>query len=152
MTATCECSILLTMNETPADDRRAAASGLARDVLEALSNGDVDAFAARVHPDVEIHTARGIRRGAAEARDWASRAYDHLERRYSVDEIHVAGQSVLVLAHVQYVWRDSGEVGNSEPVAIELDFEQGRLRRWRLDDDPAAALKVFRRAVEPAGD
>ena len=140
------------MSETPTAGDAPAASGLAREVLETLSRGDVDGFADRVHPDVEIHTARGIRRGVDAARDWAGRSYDHLERRYRVDEIHVAGQSVLVLAHVQYVWRESGKVGDSEPVAVELDFEQGRLRRWRLDDDPAAALKVFARSVEPAGD
>ena len=140
------------MNETSAGGDAPAASGLARDLLDALSKGDVDGFAARVHPDIEIHTARGIRRGVDAAREWAARAYDHLERRYDVDEIHVAGQSVLVLAHVQYVWRESGEVGDSEPVAVELDFEHGSLRRWRLDDDPAAALKVFERAVEPPVD
>ena len=140
------------MNPTPTGGDAPAASGLARDLLDALSTGDVDGFAALLHPDVEIHTARGIRRGADAARDWAGREYDHLERRYEITEVHVAGESVLVLADVQYVWRESGEVGDSEHVALELDFEQGRLRRWRLDDDPAAALKVFRRAVEPAGD
>ena len=145
------------MSETSAggDERPEASratSGVARQLLDALSRGDIDAFAALVHPEVEIHTARGIRRGADAARDWASRAYDHVERRYEVEEIHVAGESVLVLARVKYVWRESGEVGDSEPVALELDFEQGSLRRWRLDDDPAAALKVFERAVELPGD
>jgi ketosteroid isomerase-like protein len=129
-----------------------ASTGIARQVLDALGRGDVDAFVRRLHPDVEIHTARGVRRGTQEAADWASRTYEHLERRYAIEEMHVAGQSVLVLAHVQYVWRESGEVGNSAPVAVELDFEQGRLRRWKVHDDPAEGLKVFERAVEQGGD
>ncbi|HYU61506.1 MAG TPA: nuclear transport factor 2 family protein [Solirubrobacterales bacterium] len=125
-----------------------ASSGAARQVLDALSRGDVDAFARLLHPEVEIHTSKGVRRGIAEAREWASRTYDHLDRRYEVEELHVTGESVLALAQVQYVWRESGEVGDSVPVAVELDFEQGKLRRWRLHDDQAMALKVFAPAVE----
>jgi ketosteroid isomerase-like protein len=123
----------------------------AREVLEALSAGDGEGFAHLVHPDVEIHTARGVRRGAEEARRWAENAYDHLERRYEVDEMHVAGEDVLVLAHVQYVWRESGEIGDSAPVAVAMRFSNGRLRRWEVHDDPAAALKLFARDVESGG-
>ena len=129
-----------------------ASTGIARHVLDALGHGDVDEFARLLHPEVEIHTARGMRRGAKQARDWASRTYEHLERRYEIEEMHVAGESVLVLAQVQYVWRESGEVGNSAPVAVELDFEQGKLRRWKLHDDQAQGLKVFEQAVELPGD
>jgi ketosteroid isomerase-like protein len=129
-----------------------ASTGVARRVLDALGHGDVDAFARLIHPEVEIHTARGVCKGLREARDWASRTYEHLERRYEIEEMHVAGESVLVLAQVQYVWRESGEVGNSAPVAVELDFDQGRLRRWKVHDDPAEGLKVFEQAVELRGD
>ena len=129
-----------------------ASTGLARRVLESLGRGDVDAFARLLHPDVEIHTSRGVRRGTQEAREWASRTYEHLERRYEIEEMHVAGGTVLVLAHVQYVWRESGEVGDSAPVAIALEFDQGKLRRWELHEDPALGLKVFEQAVELRGD
>lgn len=127
-------------------------SGLAREVLEALSRGDVDAFVAIVHPEVEIHSARGVRRGREQAAEWASRAYDHLERRYEVEEMHVAGERVLVLAQVQYVWRESGEVGDSAPVAVDLAFEQGKLRCWQLYEDQAEGLKVFEHGVELPSD
>jgi ketosteroid isomerase-like protein len=120
-------------------------------VLRALSRGDAAGFAALVHPDVEIHTARGVRRGPEEAEAWAEPKYEHLERRYEVDELHVAGEHVLVLGRVEYVWKEGGEVADSTPVAIALDFEHGRLRRWRFHDDPAEGLKVFRAAVELRG-
>lgn len=127
-------------------------TGRAREVLEALSRGDSEGFARRVHPEVEIHTARGVRRGADEARDWASSTYDHLERRYEIEEMHVAGEDVLVLAQVQYVWRESGEVGDSTPVAVAMRFVGGKLRSWRVYDDPDEGLKVFTREVESRGD
>lgn len=129
-----------------------AASGLARRVLEALGRGDVDDFALLLHPEVEIHTARGERRGREQAVEWARQAYDHLDRRYEVEEIHVAGEDVLVMAQVQYVWREGGEVGDSAPVAVALGFERGKLRRWEVHDDQARGLKVFERGVELRGD
>lgn len=125
---------------------------LAREALEALSRGDSRRFAGLVHPDVEIHTARGVRRGRDAAREWASRGYEHLERRYVIEDMHVAGGDVLVDAQVQYLWRESGEIGDSSPVAVVLRFEDGRLRRWRVYDDRAEGLKVFARAVEGRGD
>jgi ketosteroid isomerase-like protein len=125
---------------------------LARRVLDALGRGDVDDFAALLHPDVEINTARGVRRGSDEAISWARSGYDHLDRRYEIEEMHVAGERVLVVAQVQYVWRESGEIGDSTPVAIAIDAENGKLRRWRVFDDPAEGLKLFAQRVESPGD
>jgi ketosteroid isomerase-like protein len=125
---------------------------LARRVLDALGRGDVDGFAALLHPDVEIHTARGLRRGTDEAIAWARSAYDHLDRRYEIEEMHVSGERVLVVAQVQYVWRESGEIGDSARVAIAIEAQNGKLRRWRLYDDPDEGLKVFAHAVESPGD
>jgi ketosteroid isomerase-like protein len=126
-------------------------SGLARRVLDALSRGDSAAFAALVHPDVEIHTARGVRRGRQEATEWAKQKYEHLWRFYRVDELHLAGGHVLVLGRVEYAWKEGREVADSTPIAIAMDFEHGLLRQWRFHDDPAEALKVFRAAVELRG-
>jgi ketosteroid isomerase-like protein len=124
---------------------------LAREVLEALSRGDSERFARLVHPEVEIHTARGVRTGPEEAEKWASSTYAHLDRRYEIEDMHVAGGDVLVDAQVQYVWRESGEIGDSSPVAVVMRFVDGRLRRWEVYDDRAVGLKVFARRVESRG-
>jgi hypothetical protein len=126
-------------------------SGHARDVLETLSRGESGRFARLVHPEVEIHTARGTKRGREAAETWAHNTYDHLDRRYEIGEMHVAGEDVLVLANVQYVWRESGEIGDSTPVAVLMRFEGGFLRRWQVFDDPAEGLKVFAKGVESEG-
>jgi ketosteroid isomerase-like protein len=110
---------------------------LARRVLEALSRGDVQAFAGLLHPEIEIHTARGVRRGRDEAEEWAQKRYEHLERHYAIDRMDVDGDQVLVLVRAQYVWRDSGLVGDEEPIAIELAFRDGKLIRWTFREDRA---------------
>jgi hypothetical protein len=131
--------------------RHPPSSGLARRAIDALSRGDTAAFAALAHPEIEIHTARGVRRGPDEAAEWARQKYEHLWRLYGVDELHVAGEHVLVLGRVEYAWREGRQVADSTPIAISMDFEHGLLRRWRFHDDPGEALKVFRAAVELRG-
>jgi hypothetical protein len=116
-----------------------SSAALARRVLEALSHGDVQSFAVLLHPEVEIHTARGVRRGRDEAEEWAQKRYEHLERHYAIDRMDVNGDVVLVLVRAQYVWRDSGLVGDEEPTVIELAFSDGKLIRWTFREDLAGA-------------
>ncbi len=120
---------------------------LARRVFAALSDGDVEAFAALVDPDAEIHTSRGIRRGRDKLEEWAEKRYEHLERRYAIDDLRVDGDDVLALVRTQYVWRDGGELGDEEPTVIELSFRDGRLVRWRFRED----LTAERRGAEQGG-
>jgi ketosteroid isomerase-like protein len=108
---------------------------LARRLLGALSRGDIEAFMALVHPEIEIRTARGVYRGAEAADEWAHKRYEHLERRFAIDELRVKGDSVLALVRTQYVWRESGLVGNEEPTVIELVFKDGRLIRWAFREE-----------------
>jgi ketosteroid isomerase-like protein len=112
---------------------------VARRILEAISEGDVDAFVALLDPDVEIQTQRRVRRGRDEVARWARSKFEHLERRYEVDEVHTAGDRVVVLARVQYVWRETRKVGDESLVGIVLDLRDGKLLRWRLYDDPMEA-------------
>jgi ketosteroid isomerase-like protein len=112
---------------------------VARRILEAISVGDVDAFVALLDPDVEIQTQRGVRRGRDEVARWARSKFEHLERRYEVDEVHTAGTRVVVLARVQYVWRETRKVGDESLVGIMLDLRDGKLLRWRVYDDPMEA-------------
>jgi hypothetical protein len=43
---------------------------------------------------------------------------------------------VLVHAELQYVWRESGVVGDSSRVAIELGIRDGLISSWYLLDEP----------------
>ena len=110
-----------------------AVEELARLVLDALARGDTDAFGDLVAEEVEIQTARGVRRGHAEAVAWAANKYDHLQRRYAVDELRpLEPDGVVAVGRTEYAWKESGEVADASPIAIELRFRDGRLALWRF--------------------
>jgi len=109
---------------------------LARRFLAALSAGDQAAVGELVHPEVEIRTERTIHRGRLAAMKWSGKVFDHLFRRYVPVEIEETPSGVLVHAELQYVWRDSGEVGDTSRVAIELGIRDGLISSWYLLDEP----------------
>jgi len=110
-------------------------------VLAALSDTDTEAFAELVHPEIEIVTERGVRRGAEGAIRWAGRRYEHLERRFVIDELREQGDTVVALARIQYVWRETKLLGDELLHAIAIGFRDGKLVRWRVYDDPIEALE-----------
>jgi hypothetical protein len=89
-----------------------------------------------VHPEVEIHTERTVHRGREAAAEWGGKAFDHLVRRYLPLEIEGTDQGVLVHAELQYIWRESQEVGDSARVRIELGIRDGLVSSWYLVDEP----------------
>ena len=89
-----------------------------------------------VHPEVEIRTERTVHRGRKAAMEWSSKVFDHLVRRYVPVEIEGTPSGVLVHAELQYVWRDSGEVGDTSRVAIELGIRDGLISSWYLLEEP----------------
>ncbi len=108
---------------------------LARHVLEALSLGDVPDFAAIVHPEIEVQTAKTTYLGPEAATEWAQKRYEHLERHYAIDRLDEHGDHVVARVRTQYVWRESGLVGNEEPTVIDLTFRDGKLWRFQFRED-----------------
>ena len=109
---------------------------LARRFLAALSASDQAAAGELVHPEVEIRTERTVHRGRRAAREWAGKAFDHLARRYVPLEIEETPTGLLVHAELQYLWRDTGDVGDTSRVAIELGIRNGLISSWYLVDEP----------------
>ena len=89
-----------------------------------------------VHPEVEIRTERTVHRGRRAATEWSAKVFDHLVRRYVPLRIEETPSGVLVHAELQYVWRESGELGDSSRVAIELGIRDGLVFSWYLLDEP----------------
>jgi hypothetical protein len=81
-----------------------------------------------------VHTARGTYRGRERAEEWAHKRYEHLERRFVIDRLDEKGDEVLARVRTQYVWRESGLVGDEEPTTIHLRFADGKLARWEYGE------------------
>jgi hypothetical protein len=89
-----------------------------------------------VHPEIEIHTERTVHRGREAAIAWSGKAFDHLVRRYRPVGIEETPDGVCVHAELEYVWRESGKVGDSSNVRIDLGIRDGLISSWRLEDEP----------------
>ena len=98
--------------------------------------GDRAAVGELVHSEVEIRTERTVHRGRRAAIEWSGKVFDHLVRRYVPVGIEETPSGVLVHAELQYVWKDSGAVGDTSRVGIELGIRDGLISSWYLIDEP----------------
>jgi hypothetical protein len=112
-------------------------------IIAAINERDPERFAALVGEDAEVRTGRKVLSGADLVAKWAAKEYDHLVKRYAIDEYRADGETVLALGSVQYVWSESGELGDSSPIALRMELAGERLRSLEVHDDTAAALAAF---------
>lgn len=120
-----------------------APDAVAAAVVEAINARRPDRLESLLDERSEVVTGRNTHAGAKAILAWAAKEYDHLVRRYAIDEYRVRDGAVLALGSVQYVWTDGEEVADSSPIAIAIEVSGGRMRRFDLHDDTAAALAGF---------
>jgi ketosteroid isomerase-like protein len=128
---------------------RAGQVELVRRFFEAFNDQDLDAFAATLHPEVELQTARGPRAGVDEARAWATRVpTGELYQRLVVDELREADGHVLALGRRQWRWREDGELAAEDEIAAMLSFRDGLIGVWRPYADRDDAIAVLERHAQ----
>lgn len=116
---------------------------IVRLALEAISDGDAERLQPLLAPGVTIKTGRARHEGMDAALAWARKGYEHLDRRYvlvSLDPVGDPGAGMFVAgARVEYVWRETGEVGDSTAVHLAIELHDALLGRLELHDDAASA-------------
>lgn len=115
-----------------------------RTFLDAFNAGDLDAFVATLHPEVEILSRRGPRRGIEEARAWATRKPGGVQQRQVVNELRESGDMVLALNRRQWLWEESGELAAEEEMAYLFTLRDGKILRWEPFEDRGEALRAAR--------
>ena len=126
---------------------------IVRLVLEAMADRDGDRLRALLAEGVTIRTQRGLREGPDEVLAWARKGYDHLDKRIVLERLEpeapasepgAGGEAwFLGIARVEYVWRETGEVGDASPVFLVVGLRDGLLARFELHEaveDARAAL------------
>jgi hypothetical protein len=121
----------------------AGAADRAAAIVAAINSRRPERLACVLTDRSAVTTGRNVHAGSEAVSRWARKEYDHLVKRYAIDEYRVEGESVLALGAVQYVWAESGEVGDSSPIALRIELDGECLRDLELHDDTAAALAGF---------
>lgn len=91
-------------------------------------------FGQLVHPEVQIHTERTTHHGRDAAVAWSQKTFDHIHRRYVPVAIAPGPGGVRVEAELQYVWNESGEVGDTSAVTIDLGIRDDLISSWELTE------------------
>ena len=113
-----------------------------REFIRAFNEQDLDAFVAVLDTDVEIHAARGLRRGVEAARLWGTRAPGGVQQQIELDELYEDEFLGVALAMVTRRWHweeDRSEAGADE-LAWLFELRDGRVRSWRSFEDRADGL------------
>ncbi len=116
---------------------------IVRAFVAAFNAEDLDGLAAACTPDVEVQTRRGIVIGHEELRRWATRSpHGDLLQRLALGELREDAHRRHVLARVrrEWLWRESGEVADSEDLTVVATIRDGLIARWQPFEDPGEAL------------
>lgn len=110
---------------------------LVEQLLESVSRADAESLRSLSDESITIHTARGDLVGPDAAAEWVSKRFDHLDRRYRLIDLDPTESGVKVLAALEYVWRESGEVADTTEVEIAIGLRDGSISSWRVLEDQA---------------
>jgi limonene-1,2-epoxide hydrolase len=118
-----------------------SAAAVVLEFVNAFNDEDLERFAEVLDPDVVLHSARGTRRGIAEALAWARRVETgELSQRVEIDSIDVDGNRAVALVRKQWWWRDPEELAREDEMAWLFELREGRVASWRPFEDRVKAL------------
>jgi limonene-1,2-epoxide hydrolase len=117
-----------------------------REFIRAFNERDLDAFAAVLDPEVELHASRGLRKGAEAARVWATREPGGVQQTIELEQLYEEGLEggggravALIVRH--WHWAEDGTVAGADEMAWAFALRNRRVLSWRPYEDRAAALR-----------
>jgi limonene-1,2-epoxide hydrolase len=128
--------------------RRFAASSAVREFIRAFNERDLDAFVATLHPEVELHSMKGLKKGREEARLWATRKRGGVQQTIELEQLYEGGTdggADRAVAMIMRRWHwddDEGEFAGEDEMAWVFELRDRKIRSWRPFEDRAEALRV----------
>jgi ketosteroid isomerase-like protein len=118
-----------------------------REFIRAFNAGDLDAFAAVLDPEIELHSMKGLRKGREAARLWATRKPGGVQQTIELEELYEDGTEAgagKAVALVRRVWRwdEDGSHASTDEMAWLFELRGHRVRSWRPFEDRSAALRA----------
>lgn len=118
----------------------------AREFIDSFNDRQLDRFVETLHPEVEIHAGRGLRRGSGQAREWATRSPEGAQQRIVLERIDEQGDRVLATVRREWWWQDDDkepEFAHQDEMAWLFRFSDGLVREWHPFDDREDARRAF---------
>jgi ketosteroid isomerase-like protein len=119
-------------------------TGSALKFVRAFNEGDLDAFNEVLHPDVEIHSNRGLREGRDAARAWATRAPGGVQQTIETGDSCESHSEVLLEIKRHWHWDEDGSHAATDEMAWLFGFRDGLIHSWRPFEDRDEANRAFR--------
>lgn len=112
-----------------------------REFIRAFNEGDLEAFVATLHPQVEVHAAKGLRKGIDAARIWATKKPGGVQQHVVLDTLYEDEDRAVALITRQWRWAEDGRLAREEQAAWLFCLRGGRVVSWRSFEDRAEALR-----------
>jgi hypothetical protein len=118
-----------------------------REFIRAFNERDLDAFVQVLHPQVELHSMKGLRRGREAARIWATRPPGGVQQRIALEQLYEdgtesGGGSAVALIRRVWKWEHDGSPAGEDSMAWVFELRNHLVRSWRPFDDRAEALRA----------
>ncbi len=118
-----------------------------REFIRAFNERDLDGFVAVLDPEVEIHSARGLRKGVEAARQWGTRAPGGVQQEIELEQLYEdgteggGGRAVALIVR-RWHWEEGGELAGEDAMAWAFELRERRVLSWRSYEDRAEALRA----------
>lgn len=118
-----------------------------REFIRAFNERDLDAFVSVLHPEVELHSMRGLRKGVEAARLWATRPPGGVQQTVELEELHEDGTEsgrgfAVALIRRVWHWDEDGSPAGEDRMAWLFTLRDGKVWSWRPFDDRSEALRA----------
>jgi limonene-1,2-epoxide hydrolase len=118
-----------------------------REFIRAFNERDLDGFVEVLDPGVELHSARGLRKGVEAARLWATREPGGVQQTIELERLYEeglegGGGTAVALIVRRWRWDEDGSAAGADEMAWVFELHERRVRSWRPYDDRAAALRA----------
>lgn len=120
-----------------------------REFIRAFNERDLDAFVAVLDPEVELHSARGLRKGIEAARVWATRAPGGVQQTIELEELYEDGTEggggrAVALILRRWHWEEDDSVAGIDFMAWAFELRDHKIRGWRPYESRDEALRDYR--------
>jgi limonene-1,2-epoxide hydrolase len=118
-----------------------------REFIRAFNERDVDAFVAVLDPAVEMHSMKGLLKGAEAARQWATRKRGGVQQTIELEQLYEGGTEggggrAVALIMRRWHWDEGDDFAGEDEMAWRFELRDHRIRFWCPYEDRAEALRV----------